>query len=398
MPGISRDAARIDGIIAQAYECLLDPAGWDGLLTELAQFVGAESALIYVRPRSTGDGVLRTSLGFNPNYDIRRYSSYYEARSPLIARYRRSPVASVAALGDYAFSAEYRETEFFQDWVRPQRFADMLGGHLVRTPGLYAWMSVRRADDRGSYPAAAVKAANRLAPHLGRALKLGAALERQRCLAESALQSLDMVGVGVFVVDSTARLITTNSAADRLLRSGDGLRSCGGRLCCHRPQESGALQTAINAVSRTPDTIPAVATDMRVARTWAESPLAVLVLPVAAAPATAGLTVRAAAIVFAIDPDARTANVEGFAVVHGLTVAERRVLGEIVRCGGLVVAARALNISLPTARTHLQHIFGKTGTRSQAELVARVLCSPLRPRADLGANGRRTSASGLPNS
>jgi DNA-binding CsgD family transcriptional regulator len=76
--------------------------------------------------------------------------------------------------------------------------------------------------------------------------------------------------------------------------------------------------------------------------------------------------------------------VDGFAMVHRLTAAERKVLGEVVRCGGLVASAKKLSISLPTARTHLQHIFEKTGARNQVELVAQVLCSPLRPRADLG--------------
>ena len=381
MPGTSEGTAKIDGIIAQAYECLFEPAGWDDVLTSLAQLVGGESALIYVRPRSAGTGVLRTSFGFDPGYDLERYSSYYEARSPLIARYRRCAVGHVAALGGYAFSAEYRETEYFQDWVRPQRFADMLGAHLVRTPNTYAWLSIRRAHERGMYAPSTVRAASRLAPHLGRAIQLGAELERQRALADSALQSLEMMGVGVLIVDANAKLLIANSAADDLLTVGDGLRSWAGRLCCDRPQESNALQNAIGAVARTPGRGPAVATDLRISRTLADSPLTVHVLPTAAVPAKTGLAPgAAAAAVFAIDPAARIANVDGFAAAHGLTGAERGVLREIVRCGGLVATAKKLNVALPTARTHLQHIFQKTGTANQAELVARVMCSPVRSR------------------
>lgn len=381
MPGASGDTAKIDGIIAQAYECLFEPAAWDHVLTSFAQLVGGESALIYVRPRTAGVGILRTSFGFDPHYDLERYSSYYEARSPLIPRYRSSRAGHVTALGNYAFSAEYRETEYFQDWVRPQRFADMLGSHLVRTQSLYAWLSIRRADERGIYTSPAVRAANRLAPHFGRAIQLGAELERQRGLADSALQSLEMMGVGVVIVDANAKLMITNSAADALLKIGDGLRSWAGRLCCNRTQDSNALQTAIGAVARTPGTDPAVATDLRISRTLANSPLTVHVLPIAAVPAKIGLAPCAAAAVFAIDPEARIANVDGFAVAYGLTGAERGVLREIVRCGGLVATARKLKVGLPTARTHLQHIFQKTGTRSQAELVARVICTPVRARS-----------------
>jgi DNA-binding CsgD family transcriptional regulator len=55
--------------------------------------------------------------------------------------------------------------------------------------------------------------------------------------------------------------------------------------------------------------------------------------------------------------------------VFGLTRTEALVAAEIFRGEGLKAAADALGIGATTARTHLQRIFGKTGTRKQAELV-----------------------------
>ena len=43
---------------------------------------------------------------------------------------------------------------------------------------------------------------------------------------------------------------------------------------------------------------------------------------------------------------------------------------------GLASAARQNLISLNTARTHLRHVFEKTQTNRQAELVRLMLCSP----------------------
>jgi hypothetical protein len=51
---------------------------------------------------------------------------------------RPSDTQLVRALGQFAFSPTYRETEYFTDWVRPQGYGDMIGGHLVRRPDLYA--------------------------------------------------------------------------------------------------------------------------------------------------------------------------------------------------------------------------------------------------------------------
>jgi DNA-binding CsgD family transcriptional regulator len=53
----------------------------------------------------------------------------------------------------------------------------------------------------------------------------------------------------------------------------------------------------------------------------------------------------------------------------GLTPAEARLALHLVAGEALRPAAVKLSISYETARTHLKNIFGKTGTRRQAELV-----------------------------
>ena len=51
------------------------------------------------------------------------------------------------------------------------------------------------------------------------------------------------------------------------------------------------------------------------------------------------------------------------------TPAELRVLFAIVEVGGAPEVAEVLGLSEPTVKTHLRHLFEKTGTRRQAELV-----------------------------
>ena len=44
-------------------------------------------------------------------------------------------------------------------------------------------------------------------------------------------------------------------------------------------------------------------------------------------------------------------------------------MAEIIKGDGIQAAADRLGVSLATARTHLRHVFDKTGTQRQAELV-----------------------------
>ena len=81
-----------------------------------------------------------------------------------------------------------------------------------------------------------------------------------------------------------------------------------------------------------------------------------------------------AAVIFISDPDHSTgidqSRLEGF---YGLTPAEARVAALLVQGTHLDDAAKALGISLTTARTHLQRIFDKTETQTQADLVRLML-------------------------
>jgi DNA-binding CsgD family transcriptional regulator len=54
---------------------------------------------------------------------------------------------------------------------------------------------------------------------------------------------------------------------------------------------------------------------------------------------------------------------------HGLTPAETAFAIEIVKGDGIQASADRLGITRATARTHLSHIFRKTNTSRQAELV-----------------------------
>jgi DNA-binding CsgD family transcriptional regulator len=369
---------QIEDIIDRVYESVLDPAGWEAVLASCARRLGGESAILYLKPHLSRTAAFMVASGFDPNYRLSEYLSYYEARSPLIPFYKQTPVGEVRALGEYAFSAAYRETEFYQDWIRPQRIADFLGSHLVRTPELYAWFAVRRSDRRRTYSAAEIHAASCIAGHVARAIKLRFRIERERAPLDGLRRSLDAVGFGILIVSADGKVLMANRAADEVLRRADGVKAHFGKLICRRSRETAALHHAIRVDART--ALVSRPFGMHVSRGEGQRPYGVHVFPVTS-PTTWGsfAPTAAAAALFVIDPDVPIENVEGLSEAYALTAAERRVLREVVRCRGLVDAARRLGIGLSTARTHLQRIFSKTNTSSQAELIRLAMTASLAP-------------------
>jgi DNA-binding CsgD family transcriptional regulator len=59
--------------------------------------------------------------------------------------------------------------------------------------------------------------------------------------------------------------------------------------------------------------------------------------------------------------------------VYGLTNAEADVALRVVRGDGLKPICEELSLSMATVKTHLQHVFDKTDTHRQADLVRLLL-------------------------
>ena len=68
-----------------------------------------------------------------------------------------------------------------------------------------------------------------------------------------------------------------------------------------------------------------------------------------------------------------TRRVEQAATIYGLSPAQVRLARLIVDGHDLASGSEILEVSVNTLRTHLQRMFDRTGTRSQAALVAALL-------------------------
>jgi DNA-binding CsgD family transcriptional regulator len=79
------------------------------------------------------------------------------------------------------------------------------------------------------------------------------------------------------------------------------------------------------------------------------------------------------------DPDSDDGpDEQGLTAAFDLTATEARLAVRLLRGETLEDAAHALGIKISTARTHLAHVFLKTGTSRQSELMRLLLSMPRR--------------------
>jgi DNA-binding CsgD family transcriptional regulator len=204
-----------------------------------------------------------------------------------------------------------------------------------------------------------------VAPHAGQALLIGKTIDSRPFEAAFA-ETLDGLGAGIFLVDAGRRILHANIAGHDMLRADDFLRSIRGQLVARNLQANRTLGHV--CVDNGDGTIDARDLSVPLAAQSGER-YVMHVLPLASAARIGGAAHRAVAALFVRKVALDSRHDEIFARTFALTPAELRVLRTIVEVGGVAETSAALGIAESTVKTHLHHVFAKTGTRRQVDLV-----------------------------
>jgi len=198
--------------------------------------------------------------------------------------------------------------------------------------------------------------------------------------AASLADTLDGLDIGLYLLDTEARLMHTNTAGQVILDAHDILYETRGRLTARDLIVDRTLRLALaSALDGNGVAVPMIGTDGQ--RYVAHA------LPLTSGPrrragaaygAVAALFVRKVALT--IPPRS-----EVIGKAFKLTPAELRVLLAIVELGGVPEVAAALGVANTTVRTHVNRLFEKTGAARQADFVKLVAgyATPLRDMGDL---------------
>jgi DNA-binding CsgD family transcriptional regulator len=352
-----------DALIEAIYDAGVDFQGWPKALRLVAQALHAPAVLFGCNSPQFDEVFVVSPQVDQSQHD--RYAAYYHHINPIAKHVLSSPVGAVQTDTMMIPRAEFARTEFFNDFLRPQDFASMLGA-VAHVEGSRQFSIV--AQRRREFGREDIILYRRLLPHLQRAVQLNAKLELLglQCVVSSEI--LSQLNRSAFLVDASARLLFANREAESSMRATNGLRVVHGMLRARSASDTAKLHGLIAGCAR-PGRGSEAGGLLLVARDPDRAPITVSVLPFRQKEPVF-LSQQPAAIVFTSDPD-RTSGPTAplMRLRYGLTPAETAFAAEIVKGDGIQACADRLGISRSTARTHLLHIFRKTDTRRQAELV-----------------------------
>jgi DNA-binding CsgD family transcriptional regulator/PAS domain-containing protein len=265
-----------------------------------------------------------------------------------------------------------RNSEFY-DWLRPIDIDDALVVRLTSgaRPACLIFGAPKRTESFDTRER--VKLVGELVPHLQQALRTQGKLA---ALANSTVElagALEAVRYGIVIVAGQHLVINLNSAAGQIFRAEDGLCMRSGRIAATSTHAEQELHYAIqNAFADERSTVRR-GRSLTCFRPSGKRPYVIHVLP--SHRRDAGEPPRQAmALVLIIDPEDEPAPPAALLRrLYHLTEAEAEVALHVMHGADLKQISDELSISLTTIRTHLQHVFDKTDTHRQAELVRLLL-------------------------
>jgi Bacterial regulatory proteins, luxR family. len=277
--------------------------------------------------------------------------------------------------------AEFVETRIYKEYGKPQGLVDQLATTLDKSATNFSLFGIYRSVEQGLADDEMRRRMGLIVPHVRRAVLIGNVLDLGTAETMAFEDTLNGLAAGVFLVDENARIVFANASGQVMLDEGKILRRKDGVLTAVDPQIRTTLADVI-ASARGGDAAVGTNGIAVPLSPPPEQPWLAHILPLTSgARQDAGIAHSAVAAVFVHEAALEMPSaMETLSKLYKLTPSELRVLAAVSEVGDVSAVAEVVGIREATVKTHLQHLFAKTGTNRKIDLVKLVAshASPLR--------------------
>jgi len=358
------------GLVDAFYRGVTDTAEFERALELLAGQLHCRSTALLsldIRQPHTDFSI---STGVFDAAVTQRYIKDFQALDPAPAAFARMPVGTASST-DWVLGPEFhRNSPFLNEFYHPLGLVETIGGMLRAGDGQFEMLGLHRGSDRGAFTIDEMRAVERVLPHLGRSLQLRRLLLAQRARGSALGNALDRLAQGVIVLDGSGVAILVNTAMWTIARRGDGL----GLDRAGQPlaSDSGARKRIARLLHDVGQ--GGAGGVVRVPNQGGTAAYAVLIAPLPDSLADPLMTSSRGVLIFVHDPASVTrAPVELVQEALNLTPGAAELAVALAGDHDLKSFAEARDVTIHTARFHLYTALSRTGSRSQAELVRKVV-------------------------
>lgn len=362
-------------LIELIYECATDPDRWPTFLDRLTGATNSRGATILLHDFRLAQGHSAWDYGFDP-----RLAAEYPSWAAENVYFREGGNhlrTGVVARGEDVVDDRFvRKTAFFNEYLRQVDTMHHVAACVFREQPIVALLLAQKAINQPSHTNEEMRLMESLLPHVQRSVIIQRRLAIFDRAREASAHALDLVPVGVCLLDAQKRVVLANRAARAVFDQNDGLSLTVTGITAGSSTASALLSKMIGQACQGQTIVPGVAPSAILVprrsgrRSFAlfASAIRLTLLDISAGAATA--------IVLIVDPDRKAEGAEQImARLYGLTPREAAVARMLLDGETVEQINGTLQVSSNTTRTYLKRVFAKTGVRGQADLVRRLAIS-----------------------
>jgi DNA-binding CsgD family transcriptional regulator len=360
---VRMDMEIYDQLVESIYDAPFMDSGWQAVISQLQMAFDSTAAGFFVQTKDNGLG--EYLLDGVDDTQMRLYQEHYAEINPWFTLPGLMQPGAIHT--DYSLElihhkrSAFIDTEFYQDWCRPQDLRHAMGGSLLSFEGNLLNFTIHRPQQAGYYTDTEIQTYRNLNRHLLKAVQIGEHFV-QSSLNPGLESVLDRLRLGILFLDRKGRILDMNRYAKRLIQRDDSLFEKTSRLEFHRQHLRKTLAKAItHASSRGKSSTFSLPRDK-------QSPLSVCVIPTNEK--RTFLEQRNGSVtLFISDPEDREiADLEALAKRWNLTPLEAEFTLLLVKGNTVNKIAEKLQLTENTARWYSKQIMGKVGVKRQVEL------------------------------
>jgi DNA-binding CsgD family transcriptional regulator len=358
-----------------AYQAASEPTLWPRFLELYCDAVGSDTSILQVHDLGRDRSDILAGFGINSPM-TQAYNEHYSKlnvwRNSARALWSRLYAPGAVNLDEeYCPRTSFERSEFYTDYLRHLGVAYCMEAVITRRQNQVPTLTCLRGPRKGGYGEDERQIGKFLLPHLSRAWAVYEQLE----IFAAGESVLDKLPLGIVFLRSGGFAVYCNRAADEMFRANEGLSLQAGMLCAQVRSADGRLRRALHDALSPAGQLGQAA--VPVPRTSGRRSYQVVVAPVRTRfrHLAGGATPLAMALI--TDPERpRLPKINLLMQLYGLTPKEAALAGKLAEGESVEQAGEEMGMKYQTARTHLRHIFSKTGTSRQTELLVLVARLP----------------------
>jgi DNA-binding CsgD family transcriptional regulator len=359
---------QLSALIGEIYDSVLDPALQIGVLQKIAGFAGGHSCGLLSKQSLSKSENAYHYVGTDPD-SLQVYAESYPQLDPMAAT-PGFDVEQVVSAAELVPHDEFRLGRFYREWAEPRGWVDVASAVIERSPTSCTLLGIARHEASGMVDDEMRQRMALVIPHVRRARQVGNSINLKQAEAECFSGILDGLSVGMVLVDGNGCIVHANAAGSAILGVGDFLRAVGGRLVAGDGETNDSLREVIAAAEAGDAVVDIKGIALPLTAQDGERYIAHVLPLTTGARRRVGLAYAAVAALFVRKVALEAASPSDvIGRIYKLTPTELRVLLAIVEIGGVPEVAAALGVAATTIKTHLGHLFEKTGVARQADLV-----------------------------